>query len=105
MEILHGVVVVVVAGAAVIAAGISLLVLYFLVQAIWPVMIGGLGGYLIWTNLDQDLAILFGIASLVVQIWWWKHTRKNEYAIMAGLEEGHKRRHNEELTLPRYFDF
>ncbi len=102
MEILHGVVVVVVAGAAVIAAGISLLVLYFLVQSFWPVMIGGLGGYLIWTNLDQDLAVIFGIVSLVTQIWWWRHTRKNDYGMMA-LEKGKQKRY-EELTLPRYFD-
>lgn len=102
MEILHGVVVVVVAGAAVIAAGIALLILYFLVQSIWPIMIGGLGGYLIWTNLDQDLAVIFGVISVVTQIWWWKHTKKNDYGLMA-LERG-KQKHYEELTLPRYFD-
>ena len=80
MDILHGLVVIVVAGAAVIASGLAIFVLYFLVQKIWPVMIGGLGGYLIWKNFDTDLGILFAILFCVIQFWWWRRSKRNLYS-------------------------
>ncbi len=58
MELLHGLIVIVVSGAAVAAIGLSLLISYFLVQAIWPVLIGLGGGLLaglLFTCLRQLL--------------------------------------------------
>ncbi len=104
MEFLHGLVVVVVAGAAVVAFGVSCLIFYFLVQKIWPIFIGGLGGYLIWKNFDTDLGVIFGLLLFVVQLWWWKRLRKDYIGPIKDPKSGNKKRYTEETYMPGYFD-
>ena len=104
MEILHGIVVIVVAGAAVIAFGVAVLVFYFAVQKLWPAMIGAAGGYYLWRNFDDDVSVVFALMCLVVQIFWWQHTKKDFAGPMGDPAVDKKKHHNEELYLPRYFD-
>lgn len=104
MEILHGLIVVIVAGAAVIAFGLSVLVSYFLVQKIWPLLVGAGGGYVIWEYFDPDLGIAFAVLFAFVQIAWWHSRRKLRSEYLADPANTPQKHYNQEIYIPRYFD-
>lgn len=104
MELLHGLIVIVVSGAAVAALGLSLLISYFLVQAIWPTLVGLGGGYFIWLEFGRAPAFLFLLVCLFVQLWWRKQRNQEIYVPQKEITPLDSRSYQEKILLPDYFD-
>ena len=105
MEILHGIVVIVVVGGVLIALGLALVVSYFMIQVIWPAVVGAGGVYLLWMHVDQDIAVFFGFLSLAVQIWWILHTRKNRRDPFTHPPDSQNTYNQGRYNTPGYLDF
>ena len=59
-----------------IVIGVSIVIFYFLFQAIWPSLIGAAVAYSLWMYVDQFLGIVSALLFLVFQLWWFAHTKE-----------------------------
>ncbi|MFK7845407.1 MAG: hypothetical protein AB8G77_08905 [Rhodothermales bacterium] len=104
MELLHGLVVVVVATAAVIAFGLSIFVSYFVIKAWWPLLAGAAAGYFVWMHLDNDLGIVCVVAGVIGQFVLYHHRKKMHPEVLAQAQTADNERYVGEYYFPRYFD-
>ena len=105
MEFLHGAMVVATLGGALIVIAVSIVIFYFLFQAIWPSLIGGAAVYGLYVYVDQFLGIICALMFLVFQLWWLSHIKeKNPLQGQLPEENKKKKRHVHDIYLPGYLD-
>ena len=105
MEILHGIVVLVVVGGALVAAILAFIISCFLVRVVWPTVMGAVGAYFLWLHVDLFLAIVFSLVCLIVQIWWLSHIKEDSYIEGYKAEKNKKKNQLHDTYLPNYFDY
>ena len=104
MEFFHGTMVIATLGGALIVIGVSIVIFYFLFQAIWPSLIGAAASYGLWMYVDQFLGVVCALMFLVFQFWWLAHIKEKNPLHGEVPEEKKKRRQTHDLYLPGYLD-
>ena len=100
----HFVVLIVVGGGGIVAICLAIMIFYFMVQRLWPLAVGVLGGYLTWEYIDNDLGIAFGVVCALVQLWWWQYSKEDLSIIMQDPPADKNKKLGEFRNLPGYFD-
>ena len=105
MEFLHGTMVIATLGGALIVIAVSVVIFYFLFQAIWPSLIGAGAVYSLWMYVDQFLgaicALMFSHLSIVVAF-----THQGKRNPMHGYvpDKDKSKQRTQDLYLPGYLD-
>ena len=76
---------------------------HFVIKKLWPTALGVGVGYYLWTNIDTDLAVIFGVLCVAVQILWWKRVNRENNTLMQ--HEFKKPEEKQNVTIPGYFDY
>ena len=104
MEFLHGAMVVATLGGALIVIAVSVVIFYFLFQAIWPSLIGAAAVYGLWEYVDQFMAVVSALVFLVFQLWWLAQIKEKDPLEGQVLEDNRKKQQMHDIYLPRYLD-
>lgn len=102
MEFVHGSFVIFTVTGALLVICISLVVFYFLFQAIWPSLLTAPAVYGLWMYVDQFTAIVIGILGLGYQLWWI-HKRREPNPIEKFLAE-EKKKPKPDIYFPSYLE-
>ena len=104
MEFLHGSMVIATLGGAMIVIAVSIVIFYFLIQSLWPSVIGAAATYAAWMYVDHFIAVICALMFIVFQLWWLSHT-KEKNPINGYIPENEKsKQRTQDLYLPGYFD-
>lgn len=104
MEFLHGAMVVATLGGALIVIAVSVVIFYFMFQAIWPSLIGAAAVYGLWEYVDQFMAVVCALIFLVFQLWWLAQIKEKDPLEAQAIEEDRRKNQLHDIYLPRYLD-
>ena len=104
MEFLHGAMVVATLGGALIVIAVSVVIFYFMFQAIWPSLLGAAAVYGLWEYVDQFMAVVCALMFVVIQLWWLSQIKEKDPLEAQAIEEANRKQQMQDIYLPRYLD-